>query len=72
MLDLESEVMRGPGSIPSGSNILSLNFFHIVKPPMPILALLLILCVCENSERTLKYLNAIKAYEVKVGCKLFK
>ena len=27
MLDLESEVMRGPGSIPTGGNILSLEFF---------------------------------------------
>ena len=34
VLDLESELMRGLGSI------LSLNFFHIAKPPMPILALL--------------------------------
>ena len=25
--DLESEVMRGQGSIPTGGNILSLNFF---------------------------------------------
>ena len=42
VLDLESElsVMRGPGSIPTGGNILSLDFFHIVKPLMPILALL--------------------------------
>ena len=41
MLDLESEAMRGPGSIPTGGNILSLDFFHVVKPLMPILALLL-------------------------------
>ena len=27
VLDLESEVMRGPGSIPTGGNILSLIFF---------------------------------------------
>ena len=40
--------MRGPGSIPTGGNILSLNFFRIVKPSMPILALLPMLCVCEN------------------------
>ena len=40
MLDLESEAMRGPGSIPTGGNILSLDFFHVVKPLMPILALL--------------------------------
>ena len=32
VLDLESEVMRGPGSIPTGGNILSLEFFHVVKP----------------------------------------
>ena len=37
VLDLESEVMRGAGSIPIGGNILLLDFFHIVKPPMPIL-----------------------------------
>ena len=38
VLDLESEVMRGLGSIPTGDNILSLDFFHIVKPLMLILA----------------------------------
>ena len=27
VLDLKSEVMRGPGSIPTGDNILSLDFF---------------------------------------------
>ena len=27
VLDLESEVMRGPGSLPIGGNILSLDFF---------------------------------------------
>ena len=27
VLDLESEVMRGPGSIPTGGNILSLDIF---------------------------------------------
>ena len=48
VLDLESEVMRGLGSIPTGRNILSLDFSHIVKPLMPILALLPMLCVCEN------------------------
>ena len=32
VLDLESEVMGGLGSIPTGDNILSLDFFHIVKP----------------------------------------
>ena len=30
VLDLESEVVRDPGSIPTGGNILSLNFFHVV------------------------------------------
>ena len=40
VLDLESEVMRGPGSIPTVGNILSLDFFHVVKVLMPILALL--------------------------------
>ena len=43
MLDLESEAMRGPGSIPTGGNILSLDFFYVVKPLMPILGFLLIL-----------------------------
>ena len=42
--------MRGPGSIPTGSHILSLDFFHIVKPLMPILALLQILFICEKPE----------------------
>ena len=50
VLDLESEVVRGLGSIPTRGNILSLDFFHIVKPPMPILAILPILCVCENPD----------------------
>ena len=40
VLDLESEAMRGHGSIPTEGNILSLNFFHVVKPLMPILVLL--------------------------------
>ena len=31
MLDLESEVMRGPGSIPTEGNILPLDFFHVVR-----------------------------------------
>ena len=30
----------GSGSIPTGGDILSLDFFHVVKPLMPILALL--------------------------------
>ena len=46
VLDLESEVMRGPGSIPTGGNILSLDFIHVVKPLMPILPLLSILSIC--------------------------
>ena len=40
MLEFESEAMRGSGSIPSEGNNLSLYFFHVVKPLMPILALL--------------------------------
>ena len=31
VLDLESEAMKGPGFIPTGGNILSLDFFHVVK-----------------------------------------
>ena len=31
VLDLESEAMRGLGSIPTQGNILSLGFFHVVK-----------------------------------------
>ena len=42
--------MRGQGSIPTGGNILSLDFFYIVKPLMPILALLPILFICEKPE----------------------
>ena len=40
VLDQESEAMRGLGSIPTGGNILSLDYFHVVKPLVPILALL--------------------------------
>ena len=43
MLDLESEAMRGLGSIPTGCNILSLDIFHVVIALMPILPLLPIL-----------------------------
>ena len=52
VLDLESEVMRGLGSIPmgGGGNILSLNFLHVVKPLMSILPLLSILSICEKLE----------------------
>ena len=47
VLDLESEAMRGLGSIPTGGNILSLEFFcfHAVKTKMPILAFM---CTCEK------------------------
>ena len=31
MLDLESGAMRGPGSIPTGGNILSLDYFSHSK-----------------------------------------
>ena len=48
---MESEVKRGPGSIPTGGNILLLGFFHVVKPLMPILPLLPILSICEKPER---------------------
>ena len=50
VLDLESVVMRGPGSIPTGGNILSLDFFHVVKPLMSILPLLPILSIYEKPE----------------------
>ena len=50
VLDLESEVMRGPGSIPTGGNILSMDLFHVVRPRMPILKLLPILSICEKPE----------------------
>ena len=42
VFDLESEVMRGYEFYSHRGNILSLVFFHIVKPLMAILALLLI------------------------------
>ena len=50
VLDLESEAMRGLGSIPTGGNILSLDFFcfYVVKTKMPQLAFL---CVCEKQYR---------------------
>ena len=38
VLDLESEVMRGPGSIPTGGNILSLDFFSRSKASDAIIA----------------------------------
>ena len=34
-MDLESEAMRDPGSIPTGGSTLSLEVFHAVKPLMP-------------------------------------
>ena len=42
VFDMESEVMRGPGTLPKRGNIFHWIFFcfHIVKPLMPILALL--------------------------------
>ena len=43
MLDLESEAMRGLGSIPTGCNILSLDIFHLVNTLMLLLPLLPIL-----------------------------
>ena len=42
--------MRGQGSILTGGNILSLDFFHVVKFLMPILALLQILSIGEKPE----------------------
>ena len=47
VLDLESEAMRGLGSIPTMGNILSLEYFcfHVVKTKMSPFAFL---CVCEK------------------------
>ena len=46
MLDLESELMRGLGSIPLGVTFSTGFFcFHIAKPLLPILALLPFLCI---------------------------
>ena len=58
VLDLESEAMRGPGSIPAGGKTLSLEFFgfHVVKTKMPILAFL---CVCEKPECLSRYKTSI-------------
>ena len=47
VLDLESEVMRDPGSIPTGGNILSLDFFHSEAFDTNI-CIIAMLCVCEN------------------------
>ena len=62
MLDLES---WASGSIPTRGNILSLDFFcfPIVKPLMPILALLPMLCICENLDRS----NRIRCQATKPG-----
>ena len=50
VLDLESEVMRGPGSIPTGDNIFHWNFcFHVVKALMIILALLPFWCIFKKT-----------------------
>ena len=48
--------MRGLNSIPIGDNIFhwSLLFFDVVKPPMPILALLPMLYVCKKPDRGMK------------------
>ena len=42
--------MQGPGSIPTGGSIFSLDFFHIVKPLMPILPLLPIFLFAKNPD----------------------
>ena len=49
VLDLESEAMRGLGSIATGGNILSLEFFccHVVKMKILILTFL---CICEKPD----------------------
>ena len=49
--------MRGLGSIPTWGNILSLDFFHVVKPLMAILVLLPSLSICEKP-KCLKLLTA--------------
>ena len=47
------------GSVPTGGNILYWIFsFHVVKPVMPILALLPMLCVCENSDCSPTFLKS--------------
>ena len=58
MLDLESEVNQRPRFL-TKDNTLSLDFFgfHVVKPPMPILALLPMLCACENPDSTDDWLH---------------
>ena len=58
VLDLESEVMRGPGSILPGGNIFSLDFFcfHVVKPLMPILALLPTFLITKKNSNAIDFL----------------
>ena len=60
-LDLESQAMRGPGSIPTGGNILSLDFFcfHVVKTKMSQLAFL---CVCEKPYQL--WWSAVRVHEI--------
>ena len=56
-----------PGAIPTEGNILSLDFFHIVKPEMPILTLLPMLCVfsvychCDSLREILLKLSSLSA-----------
>ena len=40
VLDFKTEVVRGLGSNPTGGDILSLDFFRVVKPLMPIFAII--------------------------------
>ena len=51
MLDLESEVMRGSGSIPTEGNFFSLDFFcfQVVKSLMPILDYYQLCLIKKNS-----------------------
>ena len=50
VLDLESEVMRGLGSIPTGVTFFTGFFcFHIVNPLLSILALLPFLCISKKN-----------------------
>ena len=50
MLDFESETMRDPGSIPTWGNILSLDFFHVVRASDANIGILPILSICEKPE----------------------
>ena len=57
--------MTGRDFMPTGGNILPLDFFvFVVKPLMPILALLPMLCICENPELVLSFLWGIVNYAV--------